>query len=369
MATQKIQDNPPNDGRPVRGGFVAEKKIQAEAQKNMPRPVAKPKEKPKNPPSPPSGPPDLSGVNWEDVGKLMTANGIPIPGAEVDWETAAKEQYGGYYSLIEGSTELRELLKNAVEGKWSDSKFTYELQQTTWYKTTSASTRTWDANKALDPATTQQQIDNRSATIRETALNLGVSLDDATIKKLSEDSLRLSWDAQILNNAIGAEASKTSGGMSGLRTGFLGQQLKQTAADYGIQLSDQTFNTWVEKVARGEENAKSFTQYALNTAKALFPGIATQLDQGLTFGQITDPYKQAAARTLELNPETIDFTDPKWSKAITFTTDKGEQRPMNSNEWATYLRSERSLGYEYTNEARSRAYQVTSGLANLFGKI
>jgi hypothetical protein len=157
--------------------------------------------------------------------------------------------------------------------------------------------------------------------------------------------------------------------MSQLRTGFMGQQLKQTASDYGIQLSDQTFNMWAEKVARGQENVKSFQQYALNTAKALFPSIATQLDQGLTFGEITDPYKQAAARTREINPDTLDFTDPQWSKAITFTTDKGEQRPMNFNEWGNYLRSERSLGYEYTNEARSRAYQVTSGLANLFGKI
>jgi hypothetical protein len=352
MATQKIQDTPPNDGRPVRGGFVAEKKKQAESQKNMPRSVTKPKDEPKNKPKP-----------------SVTAPVEPVPEVPVDWETAAKEQYGGYYAIIQGVPELTELIKNAVSQKYSNSQFTYELQQTNWYKTTSASTRTWDTNKQLDPASAQQQIDTRSASIREAALNLGVNLDDATIAKLSEDSLRGNWDQQILNNSIGAEASKTSAGMSGLRTGFLGQQLKQTAIDYGVQLSDQTFNMWVEKVARGEENAKSFQQYALNTAKALFPSITTQLDQGLTFQQITDPYKQTAARTLEINPDTIDFTDPKWSKAITFSTDKGEQRPMNSNEWGNYLRSERSLGYEYTNEARSRAYQVTSGLANLFGKI
>lgn len=314
----------------------------------------------------------LAGLNFS--GKTKTKNTVtpPIESASevpVDWETAAKEQYGGYYAIIQGVPELTELIKNAVSQKWSNSKFTYELQQTNWYKTTSASTRTWDTNKQLDPASAQQQIDTRSASIREAALNLGVNLDDATIAKLSEDSLRGNWDQQILNNSIGAEASKTSAGMSGLRTGFLGQQLKQTASDYGVQLSDQTFNMWVEKVARGEENATSFQQYALNTAKALFPSITAQLDQGLTFQQITDPYKQTAARTLEINPDTIDFTDPKWSKAITFSTDKGEQRPMNSNEWGNYLRSERSLGYEYTNEARSRAYQVTSGLANLFGKI
>jgi hypothetical protein len=338
--------------------------------------------------TPPVGPIDIGGyapgsvgsfdpyipknLKFSDNKKTKNKSTAPVEAAAetpVDWEAAAQEQYGAYYAIIKSVPELAEFLKKAVSQKWSESKFVYELQQTSWYKTTSASTRTWDTNKQLDPASAQQQVDNRSATIRETALNLGVSLDDATINKLSEDSLRGSWDAQVLNNAIGSEATKTSGGMSQLRTGFMGQQLKQTAADYGIQLSEQTFNMWVDKVARGQENAKSFQQYALNTAKALFPSITAQLDQGLTFQQITDPYKQTAARTLEMNPDTIDFTDPKWSKAITFTTDKGEQRPMNSNEWGNYLRSERSLGYEYTNEARSRAYQVTSGLANLFGKI
>jgi hypothetical protein len=346
MATKKVEGTPPVG--PIDIGGYAPGAV-GKFDKFVPK--KKDETKPKNKVKPPVEPPVETAVT------------------PVDWETAAKEQYGGYYAIIQGVPELTELIKNAVSQKWSNSKFTYELQQTNWYKTTSASTRTWDTNKQLDPASAQQQIDTRSASIREAALNLGVNLDDATIAKLSEDSLRGNWDQQILNNSIGAEASKTSAGMSGLRTGFLGQQLKQTASDYGVQLSDQTFNMWVEKVARGEENAKSFQQYALNTAKALFPGITTQLDQGLTFQQITDPYKQTAARTLEINPDTIDFTDPKWSKAITFTTDKGEQRPMNSNEWGNYLRSERSLGYEYTNEARSRAYQVTSGLANLFGKI
>jgi hypothetical protein len=310
--------------------------------------------------------PDLSNVNFDDVGKLMEANGMKVP---VDWEAAAKEEYGGFYAIIQSVPEIGRLLKKAVSNGWSDSKFDYELKQTKWYKNNSASERTWDTSKQLDPASAQEKIDNRSAFIRETALNLGVNFDDETINKLSESSLRGKWEQTTLDNAIGAEASRTSGGRSELRTGFVGQQLKQTAADYGIQLSDQTFNTYVNKIARGQETKESFKQYALNTAKSLFPSISTQLDQGLTFGQITDPYRQAAARALEINPETIDFADPKWTKAINFTTDKGEQRPMNSNEWGNYIRSDRSFGYEYTNEARSRAYQVTSGLANLFGKI
>ena len=310
--------------------------------------------------------PDLSGVDFEAVGRLMKANGMEVP---IDWEAAAKEQYGGFYAIIQSVPEIGILLKKAVTAEWSDAKFDYKLKQTRWYKNNSATARTWDVNKQLDPASVQQQIDTQSQSVRSMATNLGVTLDDAAITKISEASLRGGWSESLLQNAIGAEAIKSSTGRSQLSTGYFGQQMKQTAADYGIQLSDSTFSQWIDKVALGKENVQSFKQYALNMAKTLYSGISAQLDQGLTFAQITDPYKQTAARTLEINPETIDFTDPKWSKAITFTTDKGEQRPMNFNEWGNYLRSERSLGYEYTNEARSRAYQVTSGLANLFGKI
>ena len=69
-----------------------------------------------------------------------------------------------------------------------------------------------------------------------------------------------------------------------------------------------------------------------------------------------------------MNPESIDFVDPNWSKAVTFVTDKGEQRPMNYNEWGDYLRQTRSFGYEFTSEAQSRAYGVANDLARLFGK-
>jgi hypothetical protein len=286
----------------------------------------------------------------------------------VDWKQAAKEQYGGYFAIIEAVPEISDLIQKAVQGDWSDAKFEYELRQTNWFKTNTASARQWDTLKQTDPATAQQQIDTQTNSIRNIANTLGLSFDDATIVKLAENSLRGNWDEQTLQNAVGAEAVKTAGGMSQLSTGFIGQQLKETASNYGITLSEQTFNGWINNIATGKDNIQSFNNYALNTAKTLYPGISAQLDAGQTFQQITDPYRQTAARILEINPETIDFTDPKWAQAVTFTTDRGEARPMNYNEWGKYLRNERGFGYEFTSEAKQRAFEVTNQLANLFGK-
>jgi hypothetical protein len=70
-----------------------------------------------------------------------------------------------------------------------------------------------------------------------------------------------------------------------------------------------------------------------------------------------------------MNANMIDFTDPKWAKAITFVDQSGNQRPMSFSEWNDYLRQNRSFGYEYTSDAQSKAYQVANDLANLFGKV
>ena len=86
------------------------------------------------------------------------------------------------------------------------------------------------------------------------------------------------------------------------------------------------------------------------------------------FQQIVDPYREQAARLLEIDPDEIDFTQSEYVKALTYQDERGEQRPMSFTEFGDYIRQTRSFGYEYTDQARNKAYQVANDLANLFGK-
>lgn len=310
--------------------------------------------------------PDLTNVDWQGLGDMMRAAGqTPIP---ADWTATAKELYGGYYAIIETVPELQSILMKAVNEKWGENKFLYELQQTNWYRSTTAAARQWDLNSQRDPASAQQQIDAKATEINNVVDTLGVQLDVATRQRIARDSLRNGWSEVQTQQAIAGEAAKTQAGVSQLSSGFIGTQLRQSAKQYGVSLSENTLNDWTSRIATGRDTTAGFQNYVKQTAKTLYPTIGTQLDSGLTFEQVVDPYRQTAARILEVNPETVDFADPKWSAALTFTTPKGEQRPMNFTEWGTYLRSNRSFGYEYTSEARTRAYQVAQGLANMFGR-
>ena len=288
----------------------------------------------------------------------------PVP---EDWEAAAAEIYGGYYAIVKNIPEIKQLLLNAVQNKWSDNKFDYELKQTEWWKTTTASAREWEVAKGLDPATAQTQIDNRVAAIREKALTYNIRLGDEAINRLAEDSLKFGWSETVLDNSITSEALKSTAGVSELRQGFIGQNIRTTAGSYGLPLSDTSFNEWVGKIATGQENEASFQAWVQDTAKNLYPTLSAGFDRGLTFKQMTDPYAQAASSILEIPTAQIDFTDPKWAKAFTYRNEKGEQSQMSFGEWADYLRTNESFGWEYTDDAKNRAYTVVNRLAELFG--
>lgn len=283
------------------------------------------------------------------------------------WEQAAIELYGGYYEVIKNIPELRDLIGKAMSGGWGDDKFQYELEQTTWWKTTTASARAWEEQKVRDPASLQTVIDNKTASLRDQALTLGIRIDDASISKLAEDSLKFGWSDQVTTNAIGMEAMRSQSGVSQLRQGYYGQTVKAIASNYGVPLSDTAVNQWIGKIASGQENEASFQAYVRDLSKNLYPSLSSGFDRGLTFNQMTDPYAQVASNLLEIPSSQVDFTDPKWAAAFTMKDSKGQQVQMSFGEWADYLRTNPSFGYEYTDGARDKAYQVVNDLAKAFG--
>jgi hypothetical protein len=285
-----------------------------------------------------------------------------------DWETAAKELYGSYYEMIKQYPELGTLIKNAIQQGWSDDKFQYELEQTTWWKTTSANTREWETLKIQDPATAQTQLDNRSALIRDTAQRLGITLSSESLARIAEDSIKLGLDlTSQLEDIVGAEALKSAGTVSQLRYGYVGNSIRESARKFGVALSDVTFNEWVNKIAVGAESTETFESYAQQIARNLYPSLNAGFDRGLSFAQMTDPYAQQASRILEIPAAQVDFTDPKWAQAFTMKDEKGNPTQMSYGEWADYLRTNPSFGWEYTDDAKNRAYTVVNRLAELFG--
>jgi len=301
------------------------------------------------------------------------AGGVVPPAEDVmlpeDWEKAAEEQYGAYWAIFKYNPELKQILLDATMNDWSDDKFRAALEQTDWWKTTTQSARQFDMEEATDPATVQTKIDNRAAELQQIARTQGVTLAEQTASQIARDSLRGGWNYQTYSTAVTSEAVKSTAGLSQLRAGKIGQDIREMAASYGISLSDTEINSYVNKFAVGEESNVSFEGKMREYAKVLYPAISNQIDAGSTFTDIVAPYRSKAAAILELEPDQIDFMDSKYLAAVTKTNDKGEQSMMSAREWEQELRTNRQFGYEFTQQAQSSAYSVADEIANLFGRV
>jgi len=287
-----------------------------------------------------------------------------------DWKQAASEIYGAYYSIISQNPDVADLIARAEAEKWGPEKFDYELEQTTWWKTTSFATRTFDIEMQRDPATVQARIDALSAQIREDALSLNIRLTGETLNTIATEAIRQGWTEQQVTIALGDEAVKSQAGVTGLRYGHYGNKINEIAASYGVSVSDLEFSQLVEKFALGRENEESLTSAFQTRATALFPAISERLMAGETFADIVEPYRNRASQILGQDFSASDFMDnDSFAQAVTYMGDDGKQRPMTYTEWGQYLRSNREFGYEYTEEAQGRAYQVANRIADIFGAI
>jgi len=293
------------------------------------------------------------------------------PAVPEEWEQAASEIYGAYYSIIKQNPEVAALITRASTENWGPEKFDYELEQTEWWRTTSLAIREFDIEMGRDPATVQARIDALAASLQQTALDLNIRLTGETLNRLSTDAIRQGWTEQQVTNALGTEAIKAGAtGITGLRYGFYGNKINEIAGNYGVSISDTEFNELVNKFAVGQENEQSLTSSFQTRATALFPAISERLMAGETFRNIVEPYRSRASAILGRDFAATDFMDnDSFAQAVTYMGDDGKQRPMTYTEWGQYLRSNREFGYEFTDEAQSRAYQIANSIADIFGAI
>ena len=150
----------------------------------------------------------------------------------------------------------------------------------------------------------------------------------------------------------------------------IADQLKQVASEYLVPISDQVIQQWGQNIASGQVDLNGFTSYMKEQAKSLFPGLTAAIDSGQTVKQYTDPYRQKAAQVLEINPDSIDFSQPQWEKALQQIDPKtGERVSMSLSDWGMELRSNPLYGYSKTQGAKTQAYDSVLNLATRLGAI
>lgn len=279
-------------------------------------------------------------------------------------DTAVATQYG-YLAAFLDNPEVGPLLERAAREGWTQVRLEAELQKTNFWQTTTEAQRRFNAAAEQDPATVEQQVSARSSELLTMAQGLGVTVDPVKLKQIAEDSLRFGWNDSQIRRSITAEFDY-QGGESGV-AGQSARQVRNRAAEFLVPISDQAMEQWTEKMVRGEVDMEGFDAYLIEQAKSLFPGMAGALDRGITVAQYADPYKQIVARELEINPESVDLTDPRYRKMLDQVNSKGERTAMTLSESAEYLR--KLPEWQQTRGANEKAAALTENILRTFGAV
>lgn len=328
-------------------------------------------------PTPTTTPGAGAGTATERAGRTTRRGRKAAEQKAAEWASIIQQEFGSLWDVYNNNADVKAVLDKSVKEGWFNDadKLAASLQNTGWYRTTEQSARQFAISQSTDPATVEDRINTEVETFRQSALANGFTFDDMTLRRLATDKIKYGWSAQQATNAIGSEAvaqaqGRGAQGMRDLRSGFVGQKLRQIARSYAQKPSESQIDTFINDIMTGKKTEQQFIDLMRSSAKTQFRSLSSAIDQGQDVETAMYGYQQAAQSTLGnvIDVSQIDWTSDKWNKALNYRDEKtGEFRQMDLWEWNKYLR--KLPEWQQTDEAKQTYQNVAYSLAQGFGKI
>ena len=108
--------------------------------------------------------------------------------------------------------------------------------------------------------------------------------------------------------------------------GVLGKaqdQLRNAARQYGIDMGTNWYSEKAALVGKGQ-SVEDFLDDIRQSAVSRYVGVADRINKGETFDSITSPYKRAMANILEIDENSIDYSDPTIQQAVNMQNEQGQ---------------------------------------------
>jgi len=137
------------------------------------------------------------------------------------------------------------------------------------------------------------------------------------------------------------------------------QTLQNTAGKNGITLSPEQLDSFASRVKKGEDISLVQNDIRKLAAIGQPDNIKKLIDSGIDLATVYDPYKKLMGSTLEINPNSIELSDPTLRMAI------GPDKEMSLYEYQRALRKDNR--WQYTDQARTEAADVAKTVLKDFG--
>jgi hypothetical protein len=285
--------------------------------------------------------------------------------APIGDQIAYIKSHYGYAAWALDDPQIGPLIKQAAQEGWDKARFEGAISGTDWWKTHDATQRVRQNEQGTDPATYGAGVAGMKTTIQAEAGRQGVTIDPARLDQMATDAYTGGWKPDQVTSGVAAEFHYDPNAAK--QPGEVGD-LKSIAASYLVPIDPGTIQQWGSDIMAGRSNDAAFTEYIKGQAKSLFPTMSAAIDAGQTVAQYVAPYKSTIAQTLEINPDSIDFMDPKYMKLLT-TIDPKTNAPMAKPlyEAMNDIRKDPSYGYQNTSQAKDQAASFSQKLASTWG--
>lgn len=264
--------------------------------------------------------------------------------------------YGFTYAFLEGNKDLKKIFGQAVDETWTTDKFQAAIRDTGWWKTNSDSMRKAQLTQKTDPATWDAMVDAETVKVQQLAAEVGAAIPAKKFRDLVTTALKTNLDEDGLRNLLGKYVDFTKNGTLQGEAGMHEFTMKEYAANMGIQLDDQTIKNQAQRVIRKVNTTQDYESLVRSHAKSMYPAYAQQIDAGQTIKDIASPYTQMMAKTLEIPDTDITVFDPTIKAALNGLSPDGKPAGVSLTDFEQRLRSDPR--WNQTSQAQSNAFNV-----------
>jgi len=303
--------------------------------------------------------------------------------------------FGIAAATLSGNDELRGVLTNLLTDmrttgrEYTEKDIVQKIQETNWYKTHLDGYLQVEKDRAAKPEVFNGLVRAKATRIQEqyAAAGAEISNDDAMTmaEKLmyasgtdAEGNLQIYDDAWLKKQiAASIDFSKTSkvGDFEFYDLSGAAEQTASTlykmASDYGLDtsMSDKAFTSWFEASTKGLIDGtlqqQDVDDELVSMAISKFPGMAAQMQRGMTLKDAADPYLQTIADTLGFNKAQIDLNDDLVKKVLNNTDAQGTFKPMSL--YDAELAARKDDRFQYTETAKKEKTDVAAQILKDFG--
>lgn len=248
--------------------------------------------------------------------------------------------YGWAHGFLNSIPEVKKKFDQAVDETWTAQKFQAELRDTSWWKETSETRRQAQVTQKTDPATWNAQLEAAIIQVRQLAAETGAAIPASKLSKIAKNILETGMDESQIRYAIGGYVDFTKKGTLRGEAGMHEYTMKQYAYNMGIKLDDQTIKNQAAQVVRRVATTEDFESQVRDQAKSMFPAYEQQIDAGSTVRDIASPYMSLMAEELQIPDNSIDVMDPIIKKAMNGLDANGKPGGVSLYDFQNQLRND-----------------------------